>query len=1032
MPELNSSSPRTHLIMNIPLKDLPHALRRALRAGSALVLTLGCAVPMMHAQTAPATSDGASSAVGSQDVTVLSPFVVDASEDHGYKATNTLAGTRLRTSLKDVASPVSVFTPELLKNIGATNMQDALMYSVNVENENEFAPDDTEGESVASTNQNRVRGLAVGTPTRGFFKTNFRADTYNTERLTVASGPNAILFGIGSPAGTIDATPFTANPARTMTSASVRFDNNGSLRATIDLNLPVIKDTLAVRAAVLSQEEKTFRKPELDNEKRQFFTATYKPFPGTTVRGSFERLTDSRIRAWQTLMTDHVSDWIKLGKPLYNMVTSTWTFDNGKTWVSRPDLASWVNKGGIGFNDRVFIAQGNKGGPETQGFDWENTGVSYNQNELYSKTFSDDSVVNSKVNLFGRGDRTQLTGEDKNFVVEQRITKDLYAEVAYNNETNHRFQTDPFRLGLSSLQADVNWYLPDPVDPTTGKVVPGTPVKNPNVGRYFIDSEYLGYNQELDYETKRGMLSYTHDFTEENLKQLGRYNVGVMWQRETTDNFKVKERMMNAGSYWIGKSDNYGPNNVRSRAYLDIPGLGGDSAAVQYAGDFQQPSWPTVVGGMAGDGTPSRSLTEVTGKLLVAQGYLLNDSLVLTYGYRDDREKVYNATYSAHDPNTGLFVTRGIGFPSSPDSIQEGITRTYGVVYHTPLKGVSLLYNRSNAFNPQGTFHDYYNNPLPPGTGVGEDYGLTFDLLDHKLSARIERYTNTSKDNVEYDWFYEAPKWGVASMDDGWGMVTTYAKRLGNLKDIQETVTGDNLRATRDFKSQGYEGELTWNATSQLDLRLTVAQTTATNTRVVPLLQQYVAARLPVWEKYYGYPAWHQWDATMPAWNADWRNDPNSTGYGVINGLLPTIQNFKALEGAKTTRGRTWRGNLVANYRFEGALRGLSAGGAARWRSPDTIGYYGQANPLNPTGPQMADVSRPIHGDSELFFDGWAGYERPLKLGSKTVNWSVQLNVRNLLDNNKVTAIAAYFDGTRTAYVRNEPISFSLTNTIKF
>lgn len=216
--------------MKTPQTSTNRPRRWTLRARPALLLPLCCAVLPLRAQTAP---DDTAKDPNPDTVVVLSPFVVDSSADHGYQATNTLAGTRLRTSLKDLASPISVFTPELLKDIGATNVQDALRYSVNAENENEFAPDDTEGESVASTTQNRVRGLAVGTPTRNFFKTNFRADTYNTERLTLASGPNAILFGIGSPAGTIDATLATADLLHAFTSIGAMVDNNGSLRGTV-------------------------------------------------------------------------------------------------------------------------------------------------------------------------------------------------------------------------------------------------------------------------------------------------------------------------------------------------------------------------------------------------------------------------------------------------------------------------------------------------------------------------------------------------------------------------------------------------------------------------------------------------------------------------------------------------------------------------------------------------------------------------------------------------------------------------------
>ena len=45
------------------------------------------------------------------DVFELSPFEVDASSDMGYVATSALTGSRLRTSLSDVAASVSVLSP---------------------------------------------------------------------------------------------------------------------------------------------------------------------------------------------------------------------------------------------------------------------------------------------------------------------------------------------------------------------------------------------------------------------------------------------------------------------------------------------------------------------------------------------------------------------------------------------------------------------------------------------------------------------------------------------------------------------------------------------------------------------------------------------------------------------------------------------------------------------------------------------------------------------------------------------------------
>src|SRR4051812_10937048 len=58
-----------------------------------------------EANSAGATTSASSTA---NDAVVLSPFEVRPEEDNGYKATSTLAGTRLRSDLKDLAASISV------------------------------------------------------------------------------------------------------------------------------------------------------------------------------------------------------------------------------------------------------------------------------------------------------------------------------------------------------------------------------------------------------------------------------------------------------------------------------------------------------------------------------------------------------------------------------------------------------------------------------------------------------------------------------------------------------------------------------------------------------------------------------------------------------------------------------------------------------------------------------------------------------------------------------------------------------------
>lgn len=63
----------------------------------------------------------------------LSPFVVQADEVNGYQATSTLAGTRLKSSLKDLSTTISVVTPQFLEDTASNNMQDLLVYTAATE-----------------------------------------------------------------------------------------------------------------------------------------------------------------------------------------------------------------------------------------------------------------------------------------------------------------------------------------------------------------------------------------------------------------------------------------------------------------------------------------------------------------------------------------------------------------------------------------------------------------------------------------------------------------------------------------------------------------------------------------------------------------------------------------------------------------------------------------------------------------------------------------------------------------------------------
>src|SRR5687768_5321331 len=140
----------------------------------------------------------------------LSPFVISETAETGWIATETLAGSRLRTNFKDVPNQIETLTKDFMEDLGVTSVEQALVYTANVENLNDYVPF-VPGSGAADPGQSgRVRGIGGGTRSRIIIPTQNRTDTDYIDRVIVASGPNAILFGLGTPAGILDATPARA------------------------------------------------------------------------------------------------------------------------------------------------------------------------------------------------------------------------------------------------------------------------------------------------------------------------------------------------------------------------------------------------------------------------------------------------------------------------------------------------------------------------------------------------------------------------------------------------------------------------------------------------------------------------------------------------------------------------------------------------------------------------------------------------------------------------------------------------------
>lgn len=135
------------------------------------------------------------------------------------------------------------------------------------------------------------------------------------------------------------------------------------------------------------------------------------------------------------------------------------------------------------------------------------------------------------------------------------------------------------------------------------------------------------------------------------------------------------------------------------------------------------------------------------------------------------------------------------------------------------------------------------------------------------------------------------------------------------------------------------------------------------------------------------------------------------------------------MNGQRTPEIREWRANLITNYTFaEGKMRGFNIGGAVRWEKEGTIGYELGLEPES--GSSILDVNKPIFGDPNFRVDAWVGYKISIMDGK--VDWGIQLNVRNLLNDDDLIPVAANPDGRVVANRIPVPLTWEIRNTFSF
>jgi iron complex outermembrane receptor protein len=249
--------------------------------------------------TTPETSD--------EEVFVLSPFTVDSASDKGYRATNSISGSRLNTAIKDIPMPIEVITEEFLRDVGAKDLRESLKYSAGIllKSQNDSGQQNsfvnaggvhsTEGATAAKTQTSiKLRGFVTDSVLRDGFRRQHSTDSANIGRIEVVRGPAALLYGIGNFGGIVNYMP-KAPLDEDRFETVVGLGSHGFYRGALDYNESFNgSEKLAFRlnAAVQSTGNET----ELFDA-QHFFVAPvvqYKPFENTKFTFDFEYGEDER------------------------------------------------------------------------------------------------------------------------------------------------------------------------------------------------------------------------------------------------------------------------------------------------------------------------------------------------------------------------------------------------------------------------------------------------------------------------------------------------------------------------------------------------------------------------------------------------------------------------------------------------------------------------------------------------------------------------------------------------------------------
>jgi iron complex outermembrane receptor protein len=950
------------------------------RVSLLLLTALGCGAHLFG-QAAPAPTATTPSGTARDEIVELSPFMVSTTEDRGYQAQSSLGGSRLKANLKDVASPTSAFTAQFLEDIAATSIDDLAPFMLSTEFDNSEDAGN-QNRLNATSRPLRVRGInGSGSTSINFFKSSFRIDSFNTERIDQSRGPNSVLFGLGDPGGIINVTTKRAVLSQQKGSLALVGKSHDGFRQELDFNQPILKDRLAVRVGVASERLNAWRNYEHDDEDRLFGTIKFRITPKTELNVDLEQAEIDKSVHRTFTGYDGYTLWRDAGRT----IDANANAPRGIARVAGNNVA-WL----VYFSDTNRL------------INMRNTtsSVSRTSNDGDMLAMTDFSIMPRETAIYGPGFYQELGYSRLSAYLTHSFTRDLNVEIAGMRTDAHTDNSDPQLAGGQALKVDTQPTL----------LFNNTP--NPNAGRtYFEGLPQRNLNNTRD-DAVRAMAAYRKD-----LGRWGKHTLAGVYQYafSKTSQAVIREQIISANAPNLAMPEQNN-NRVFRRTYVDITGPStGIVMADPRKGNPSGLTDPVLNATYVTDWIPFNQNTQLNsneGTTIIGmfQSSFWKDRIQTIIGGSRDQRSDYLGT-QVRTPLPGF--QQGILTPvrsKDPNDVDARSISFSGVFHAT--NWLSLTYSKAqNSGLP--SFSGRLNAPTggfirpPIPHGKTQDMGIKLDLFDHRLFLTAQYFKTKAESDFDFTAVMTGnvnPIWNAL---EAAGVLRASGLVLANVSAIE---TG----ASFDSQTDGYEIELTANPSERWRLFANYSSTSTMRTNIGREEQAYLANFRDLWLR----------NGSVPL--------TDGTGRTVAQAVAGVDQaaftNFVLADEKRPLGQVKHKFNLRTTYELSAErLKGFSIGGGARYFSEPIIGFTA-------TGALGGPITRTtFYGSKQVFFDANVGYRRKLpQVFGRSFTWALQLNINNVLENDSFVRVRQASDGQLVTYRWNPPREWILTSRFSF